>query len=235
MTLHMFLIAVAFVSTASAQPPLSLEGTVRDATGAAVQGARVETQRAQGAAQSTITDDAGRYRIEGLVPGRYTVRAEHAGFRPEVTTVDVSSRNATIDLTLSTVTATESVTVAGIGAPAALDLPAQAASRVGLTARETPAMIEVITFAEAQERGLRTSIETLSSVAGVSSAFLPSAQGITQIRGFTGGAVTMLFDGTRVTTSTIVTRNYDSWSFERIEVLKGPASGSSARARWPAR
>jgi iron complex outermembrane receptor protein len=220
----MFLIAVAFVATASAQPPLSLEGTVRDATGAAVQGARVETQRAQGAAQSAITDAAGRYRIEGLMPGRYTVRAEHAGFRPEVTSVDVSSGSATIDLTLSTLTATESVTVAGIGAPAALDLPAQAASRVGLTARETPAMIEVITFAEAQERGLRTSIETLSSVAGVSSAFLPSAQGITQIRGFTGGAVTMLFDGTRVTTSTIVTRNYDSWSFERIEVLKGPAS-----------
>ena len=211
------------ISTAAQTPPF-LEGTVRDATGATVQGARVEVLRGPAAAHSAVTDATGRYRIEGLVPGRYTVRADHAGFRPEVTTVELSSRSVTVDLTLNTVTATESVTVAGVGAPAALDLPAQAASRVGLTARETPAMIEVITFAEAQERGLRTSIETLSSVAGVSSAFLPSAQGITQIRGFTGGAVSMLFDGTRVTTSTIVTRNYDSWSFERIEVLKGPAS-----------
>ena len=58
----------------------------------------------------------------------------------------------------------------------------------------------------------------------MSSAFLPSAQGITAIRGFTGGAVSKLFDGTRVTTSTIVASNYDSWSFDRIEVLKGPAS-----------
>jgi TonB-dependent Receptor Plug Domain/Carboxypeptidase regulatory-like domain len=208
---------------AIAQPTMSLEGTVLDATGAAVQGVRVEV-RASSAPRFSVTDDNGRYRLDGLARGRYIIRAEHAGFKPETTTIELSEGNAKVDITLSTVTAVESVTVAGVGAPAALDLTAQAASRVGLTASETPAMIEVITFAEAQERGLRTSIETLSSVAGVSSAFLPSAQGITQIRGFTGGAVSMLFDGTRVTTSTIVTRNYDSWSFERIEVLKGPAS-----------
>jgi iron complex outermembrane recepter protein len=207
----------------AAQPVFWIEGTIRDATGAAVQGVRVEA-RASGAPRSSVTDASGRYRIEGLTRGRYTIKAEHVGFGPEATTVDLVETSATADLTLSTLTMAESVTVAGVGAPAALDLPAQAASRLGLTARETPAMIEVITFAEAQERGLRTSIETLSSVAGVSSAFLPSAQGITQIRGFTGGAVSMLFDGTRVTTSTIVTRNYDSWTFERIEVLKGPAS-----------
>jgi len=212
-----------FAITVSAQTPLSIEGTIRDVTGAAVPGVRVEA-RTSGAPRSGVTDANGRYRIDGLARGQYTIRAEHVGFRPEVTTVELLESSAIADITLSTVTAVESVTVAGVGAPAALDVPAQAASRVGLTARETPAMIEVITFAEAQERGLRTSIETLSSVAGVSSAFLPSAQGITQIRGFTGGAVSMLFDGTRVTTSTIVTRNYDSWSFERIEVLKGPAS-----------
>jgi iron complex outermembrane receptor protein len=211
------------VST-SAQGPITLEGTIRDATGAAIQGVRVEARQTGPAAHTAVTDTAGRYQIEGLAPGRYTVTAEHVGFRTEATTVEVSSANRTADLTLSTLTASESVTVAGVGAPAALDVPTGAASRIGLTARETPATIEVITFAEAQERGLRTSIETLSSVAGVSSAFLPSAQGITQIRGFTGGAVSMLFDGTRVTTSTMVTRNYDSWSFERIEVLKGPAS-----------
>jgi iron complex outermembrane receptor protein len=196
---------------------------VRDATGAAVQGVRVEV-RGSGEPRSAVTDATGRYRVNGLAAGRCVVRAEHPGFKPETSTVTVSAGAVTADLTLSTLTATESVTVAGVGAPAALDVPTGAASRIGLTARETPAMIEVITFAEAQERGLRTSIETLSSIAGVSSAFLPSAQGITQIRGFTGGAVSMLFDGTRVSTSTIVTRNYDSWSFERIEVLKGPAS-----------
>jgi iron complex outermembrane recepter protein len=73
----------------------------------------------------------------------------------------------------------------------------------------------------------------LSSVPAVSSAFLPSAQGITAIRGFSGGAVSTLFDGTRVTTSTIVARNYDSWSFDRIEVLKGPRRSSTERVRSP--
>jgi iron complex outermembrane recepter protein len=105
-----------------------------------------------------------------------------------------------------------------------LDVPSQSASRLGLTPRETPATIDIITFAAAQERGLRNATEVLSSVPAVSSAFLPSAQGITAIRGFSGGAVSMLFDGNRVTTSTMIVRNYDSWSFDRIEVLKGPAS-----------
>jgi hypothetical protein len=60
--------------------------------------------------------------------------------------------------------------------------------------------------------------------------------------GFTGGAISMLYDGTRVTTSTIVSRNYDSWSFDRIEVLKGPTSPVSGIGRdeqdrppWPER
>ncbi len=44
------------------------------------------------------------------------------------------------------------------------------------------------------------------------------------MRGFTSGAVSLLYDGVRQTTSSLVSRNLDSWSFERIEVLKGPAS-----------
>jgi iron complex outermembrane receptor protein len=216
-------VALMCVGSAAAQQTHSIDGVVRDATGALVQGVRVEV-RGTGAPQSALTDEIGRYRIVGLAPGRYTVIAERAGFRPETAPAELATGDVTVNLTLSTLTATDSVTVSGVGAPAALDVPTEAASRIGLTARETPATIDVVTAAEAQERGLRTSVEALSSVASISSAFLPSAQGITQIRGFTGGAVSMLFDGTRVTTSTIVTRNYDSWSFERIEVLKGPAS-----------
>jgi hypothetical protein len=43
-----------------------------------------------------------------------------------------------------------------------------------------------------------------------------------------------VFDGTRVTTSTIVARNYDSWSFDRIEVLKGRRLCSMVRVHWRA-
>ena len=48
----------------------------------------------------------------------------------------------------------ESVSVAGVAPGATLDTPAAAASRLGLTARETPATVSVMTFAEAQTRGL---------------------------------------------------------------------------------
>jgi iron complex outermembrane receptor protein len=211
------------VSIAGAQTTLSLEGTVRDTTGAAVPYAQVEA-RADGPPRTTTSDQAGRYRIDGLSAGRYTVTAAFEGFAPASATIDATRQTTTVDLTFASLTTSESLSVTAALGRRELDSPTPAGSRLGLTPRETPATVDVITFVEAQERGLRTALEALSTVPAVTAAFLPSAQGITTIRGFSGGAVSQLFDGTRVTTSTMVARNYDSWSFDRIEVLKGPAS-----------
>jgi iron complex outermembrane recepter protein len=208
---------------AAAQNTLSVVGIVRDTTGAAVPNARVEVASAI-LARFVLTDTAGRFRIDGLAPGTHTLRAEFPGFTPLEMTFDLNTETPPIDVSFATLAAAESLTVTAAAGRQELDVPSQSASRLGLTPRETPATIDIITFAAAQERGLRTATEVLSSVPAVSSAFLPSAQGITAIRGFSGGAVSMLFDGTRVTTSTMIVRNYDSWSFDRIEVLKGPAS-----------
>lgn len=226
MRLCVFVLITAFFldfSLAASQSTLTIEGTVRDATGAPVTGASVEA-RGTALVRSAPSDASGRYRIDGLSAGRYTLRAELSGFAPATITIDLADSTTSSDLTLGSVIAAASTTVTGAANPQELDVPAASASRLGLTPRETPATVDVITFADAQERGLRTATEALTTVPGVSSAFLPSAQGITAIRGFTGGAISTLFDGTRVTTSTIVTRNYDTWSFDRIEVLKGPAS-----------
>ena len=219
----MVAVAWLFASSASAQATLSLEGTIRDTTGAALPNAQVDA-RADGPVQTVMSDEAGHYRIDGLAPGRYTVTAAFEGFAPISATVDVGRPVTTADLTFTSLTTSESLTVTAALGRRELDSPTPAGSRLGLTPRETPATVDVITFVEAQERGLRTALEALSSVPAVTAAFLPSAQGITTIRGFSGAAVSQLFDGTRVTTSTMVARNYDSWSFDRIEVLKGPAS-----------
>jgi hypothetical protein len=210
-------------SSAAAQSTLSLEGTVRDTTGAALPHARVDA-RGEGPLRSVTADEDGRYRIDGLAPGRYTVTAAFDGFAPTSATIDAGRAVTSVDLTFTRLATAESLTVTAALGRRELDSPTPVGSRLGLTPRETPATVDVITFVEAQERGLRTALEALSSVPAVTAAFLPSAQGITTIRGFSGGAVSQLFDGTRVTTSTIVARNYDSWSFDRIEVLKGPAS-----------
>jgi iron complex outermembrane receptor protein len=215
---------VFVVSTAvAAQTLFAVTGTVRDTTGAPVPNARVEIVGTP-PGRFAHSDAAGRYRIDGLPAGKYTLRADFPGFAPVEVVVTVNDEMASMDIAFATLTAAESLTVTAAAGRQELDVPSQSASRLGLTPRETPATIDIITFAAAQERGLRTATEVLSSVPAVSSAFLPSAQGITAIRGFSGGAVSMLFDGTRVTTSTMIVRNYDSWSFDRIEVLKGPAS-----------
>jgi carboxypeptidase family protein/TonB-dependent receptor-like protein len=59
----------------------SLTGTVTDTSGAVVAAAQVTVLALEtGQQRSTTTDDRGQYRIAGLGPGFYELRAEHAGF-----------------------------------------------------------------------------------------------------------------------------------------------------------
>lgn len=116
------------------------------------------------------------------------------------------------------------ITVEGVGAASALDARGRAGSRLGLSVRETPAMLDVLGQEQIQARGLRTSVEALNAAPGVLAGQLPSSPGVTSMRGFSGGAIALLVDGVRQTAAPLVTRDFDSWSFERIEVLKGPAS-----------
>lgn len=219
-------VAVALLPLrAVAQTGASIDGTVRDAISVPVAGVRVAIVVGD-RPRTTSTDDAGHYRFEGLPPGTYRVVATHAGIAPaegEVTIAAASGTSLTLDLTFGSVVVAEAVSVAGAMRSASLDTPTGAASRLGLTMRETPATLEVVTFEEAQSRGLATATEALARVPGVVAANLP-ATFATSMRGFTAAAISTLFDGTRSTTSSMVMRNFDSWNFERIEVLKGPAS-----------
>ena len=73
-------------------------------------------------------------------------------------------------------------------------------------------------------RGARTLEEALRGSVGMTVGGNPGSPGIASTRGFTGGFITYLFDGSRVSTPTMSNRPQDSWNYERIEVLKGPAS-----------
>ena len=117
-------------------------------------------------------------------------------------------------------------TIVVTGQRARLDLDARndTASRLGLSARETPATVVTITQADLQVQGLRTSREAFNSVVGAISGNVPGNPAVVSLRGFSGGAVSILQDGVRVSTSTMVTRDTNTWHFDRIEVIKGPAS-----------
>jgi hypothetical protein len=61
----------------------SIEGTVKDASGAVLPGATVEARNiGQGGVASTATDAAGVYRFPALAPGRYNLSATLQGFAP---------------------------------------------------------------------------------------------------------------------------------------------------------
>lgn len=104
-----------------------------------------------------------------------------------------------------------------------LDAESETGSRLGLTVRETPAIVDILSQELFQERGLRTTVEALNATPGATSGELASSPGQLSMRGFTGGAVSLLYDGVRQTNSALLTRTLDSWTFDRIEVLKGPA------------
>ena len=97
-------------------------------------------------------------------------------------------------------------------------------SRLGLTLREIPASVEVITQQTMEERGLRTVSEAIQAATGVTVNDLGVNPGTFSMRGFANNQIRLLFDGLSLGPAGFVTRPRDSWNLDRIEILKGPAS-----------
>lgn len=108
--------------------------------------------------------------------------------------------------------------------PLHIDSQNSTGSRLGLTARETPATVETKTQQDMQVKGLRTTKEAFSDINGATVGNVPGNPAVLSMRGFSGNTINVLQDGVRVAASTIVTRDVDTWNFDKIEVLKGPSS-----------
>src|SRR6516165_1719013 len=80
---RIFVLLVSAAAVASAQNDRSsLSGTVTDATGSVVTGARVQAvSDATGFHRTTLTGAAGTYHIEALGIGTFTVTFSKTGFR----------------------------------------------------------------------------------------------------------------------------------------------------------
>lgn len=109
-----------------------------------------------------------------------------------------------------------------------LETPASTGSRLGLSPLETPASVEVIPAQSIRDRGQQSVSDAVTQNAtGFTSVAAPGNGGSSlAARGFVGhGSVMQLYDGTRMYVgSGTVTFPFDTWSAERIEVLRGPAS-----------
>jgi hypothetical protein len=91
-----------------------IQGDVTDASGAAVDNAKVEaTEIETGVAQDSVTDRSGHFEFPSLKPGRYTVKVSKTGFASTIQenlTLTVGL-TASLKLTLQVAGTTESVVV----------------------------------------------------------------------------------------------------------------------------
>jgi Carboxypeptidase regulatory-like domain/TonB-dependent Receptor Plug Domain len=91
----------------------SIEGVVKDSTGAILPGVAVTVQGASGVKLDTVSDTQGTYRFPSLLPGIYTVSANLQGFGPgTVPEVAVAlGQIKKVDFALSLAGVTETVAV----------------------------------------------------------------------------------------------------------------------------
>jgi iron complex outermembrane receptor protein len=118
----------------------------------------------------------------------------------------------------------DAITVEGSRDASSLHLEGSSgtASRLGLSVRETPASVEILSQDAIQQRGARTFSEALRGMAGLSGGGPPSSPTTLSTRGFT--SLMYLYDGVRSSGAGVTNRVQDTWNYDRIEVLKGPAS-----------
>jgi len=117
------------------------------------------------------------------------------------------------------------ITVMG-GAEKALTTPASTGSNLGLTPMQTPASVDVISREQIEARGDASVVTAITRAPGFSAMPHPgNGNSALSVRGFTDSTSVMrLYDGLRQYGGVGLTFPFDTWSVERIEVLRGPAS-----------
>ena len=102
-----------------------------------------------------------------------------------------------------------------------------AGSRLGLSALDTPASVGIITRKEIATKGDYGALDAVTRTVGISASASPGNGGTSiSSRGFNGHNSTVYtYDGTRLyITAGTVTFPADTWTLERVEVLRGAGS-----------
>ncbi|MFV3325115.1 TonB-dependent receptor [Pseudomonas sp. NY15372] len=104
-----------------------------------------------------------------------------------------------------------------------LDEPIRTGSRLGLSARETPASVSVSDRRVIEERGAQDTQDVINAMTGVNASANPGYGGYVSYRGFTQNQITQLYNGINLGYSS-ATRPVDAWVIDRVELLGGPSS-----------
>jgi outer membrane receptor protein involved in Fe transport len=193
-------------------------GQVRDrATGAPIAGATVAIE---GTRHSVVTDAGGKYRIGGLRPGAYDVRARYIGYRPASVSVSVDAvEDVTLDITL--------------------ERSAQQLDQVVVTGTILPTEVKALPTPVSVVREEDIALLHPHTAAGLIRQLVPSAvsweipqapsQTSYSVRGastFTAGdgQMKVFVDGIEAANSMFAP--VDPKSIERIEIIRGPQAAA---------
>src|SRR5262249_60303282 len=113
-------IAVAFLLTATLAVAqlgdAEITGLVRDPSNAAIPGTSLTlVNEESGVTRTTTSDEVGRYRLLALPPGRYSLKVELIGFRPETITGIVLNIGTHVDRDVALSVGTLQAAVPGTG------------------------------------------------------------------------------------------------------------------------
>ncbi len=123
----------------------------------------------------------------------------------------------------------EEIVVTGQGGVGAIRLDAEngAGSRLGLSSFDLPASVDIISRDEIATKGDYGALEAVTRTTGISSSASPGNGGTSiSSRGFNGhGSTVYTYDGTRLYIfAGTVTFPADTWTLDRVEVLRGAGS-----------
>ncbi|MEX1243201.1 MAG: TonB-dependent receptor [Thermoanaerobaculia bacterium] len=210
-----------FAMPALAQSPTGrIVGTVRDANGVPIAGARITiTNQETGATRVVRSVETGVFEAADLPPGVYTVSTEPQGFLKVVHRDQRVEAGATlnVDSTLE-VRVSEEVTVT--------------AMRREETVQNTPFSIVAPTEEDLQQRGIENLEELAANVANFSVQNLGPGQSQVSMRGVSSGQIARDQPGPKEEVGTyldesvisflLFTPDIDLFDMNRVEVLRGP-------------
>jgi outer membrane receptor protein involved in Fe transport len=197
----------------------TVEGTVTDAAGGALAGARVYLMDArQALVAAGETNAEGRFRLEAVAPGTYVLRIARKEFAARRLPVEVrEGQAASVGVRLEVEALSEQVTVTAEAGQVA-------------DARNTAQPVNIVSEDEISERAPEVVAQVVDEEKGVNLQRTSPSLSAVFVRGLTGRNVGVYVDGVRYTTSAqrggvgTFFSLIEPSSLETVEILRGPNS-----------
>jgi iron complex outermembrane receptor protein len=219
--MSVLIVHAMMASAVTAQTGPLINGTVRDITGLALPRATVTITTETGeVVATTTTDESGRYTIDRITPGRYSVTASRVGFGRQSRDLVIETGRRTLDFDLPVDALAQTITVSAQSPDSFHTQTATSALRTDVPLIDVPQAISIVPSEILQQQDIREVGDVARTVSGMGRAIGYSEWADKfMIRGLLiDYALKNGFKNSSLLSFT------DMANVERIEVLKGPAS-----------